>query len=61
MWVYVREDRRSGLTAAPAAWFAYTLNRQGLHPQTHLANFDGVLQADAYLTPATIKFTPMAA
>ena len=48
MWVYVRDDRRSGSTAAPAAWFAYTPNRQGLHPQTHLANFDGVLQADAY-------------
>jgi transposase len=48
MWVYVRDDRRSGSTAAPAAWFAYTPNRQGLHPQTHLADFDGVLQADAY-------------
>lgn len=48
MWVYVRDDRRSGSTAAPAAWFAYTPNRQGIHPQTHLANFHGVLQADAY-------------
>jgi len=48
MWVYVRDDRRSGSPAAPAAWFAYTPNRQGLHPQTHLAHFTGVLQADAY-------------
>ena len=48
MWVYVRDDRRSGSTAAPAAWFAYTPNRQGIHPQTHLAGFRGVLQADAY-------------
>lgn len=48
MWVYVRDDTRSGSTAAPAAWFAYTPNRQGIHPQTHLANFSGVLQADAY-------------
>ena len=48
MWVYVRDDRRSGSTAAPAAWFAYTPNRQGQHPQSHLANFRGVLQADAY-------------
>jgi hypothetical protein len=48
MWVYVRDDRRSGSTAAPAAWFAYTPNRQGQHPQSHLANFSGVLQADAY-------------
>lgn len=48
LWVYVRDDRRSGSTAAPAAWFAYTPNRQGQHPQGHLANFSGVLQADAY-------------
>lgn len=48
MWVYVRDDRRSGSAAAPAAWFAYTPNRQGIHPQTHLAGFRGVLQADAY-------------
>lgn len=48
MWVYVRDDRRSGSLAAPAAWFAYTPNRQGHHPQGHLADFSGVLQADAY-------------
>jgi hypothetical protein len=48
LWVYVGVDRRSGSTAAPAAWFAYTPNRQGQHPQTQLANFSGVLQADAY-------------
>jgi transposase len=48
LWVYVRDDRRAGSTAAPAAWFAYTPNRQGQHPQGHLANFSGVLQADAY-------------
>ena len=33
---------------APAAWFAYTPNLQGQHPQAHLANFSGVLQADAF-------------
>jgi len=48
LWVYVRDDRRSGSTAAPAAWFAYSPNRQGQHPQSHLANFSGVLQADAF-------------
>jgi transposase len=48
LWVYVRDDRRAGSLAAPAAWFAYTPNRQGQHPQTHLANFSGVLQADAF-------------
>ena len=48
LWVYVRDDRRSGSTAAPAAWFAYSSNRQGQHPQSHLAHFSGVLQADAF-------------
>ncbi len=48
LWVYVRDDRNSGSQAAPAVWFAYSANRQGLHPQTHLAGFTGVLQADAY-------------
>ena len=29
-------------------WFAYSPDRKGEHPQAHLANFKGVLQADAY-------------
>jgi len=48
LWVYVRDDRNAGSTAPPAVWFAYSPNRQGQHPQTHLADFSGVLQADAY-------------
>jgi len=48
LWVYVRDDRNSGSVEPPAVWFAYSPNRQGLHPQTHLAGFTGVLQADAY-------------
>ena len=48
LWVYVRDDRNSGSVAAPAVWFAYSPNRQGQHPQTHLADFSGVLQADAF-------------
>jgi transposase len=48
LWVYVRDDRNSGSTAPPAVWFAYSANRQGQHPQSHLAGFKGVLQADAF-------------
>jgi transposase len=48
LWTYVRDDRPSGDTAPPAVWFAYTPDRKGIHPQTHLANYEGVLQADAY-------------
>ncbi|VTQ29145.1 Transposase and inactivated derivatives [Streptococcus pneumoniae] len=45
---YVRDDRNAGSTLAPAVWFAYSPDRKGIHPQTHLAGFSGVLQADAY-------------
>ena len=48
LWTYVRDDRPSGDTTPPAVWFAYTPDRKGIHPQTHLANYKGVLQADAY-------------
>ena len=29
-------------------WFAYSPDRKGEHPQQHLSNFRGILQADAY-------------
>jgi transposase len=48
LWVYVRDDSRSGSTEPAAVWFAYSPNRQGVHPQRHLAGFSGILQADAY-------------
>ena len=48
LWVYVRDDRRAGSQEPAAVWFAYSPNRQGVHPQRHLAGFRGILQADAY-------------
>nr|WP_229418172.1 IS66 family transposase [Massilia sp. Root351] len=48
LWAYVRDDRASGANEPPAVWFAYSPDRKGEHPQAHLANFTGVLQADAY-------------
>jgi len=48
LWTYVRNDRKAGSPLAPAVWFAYSPDRKGLHPQTHLSGFNGVLQADAY-------------
>jgi transposase len=48
LWTYVRDDRPAGDTTPPAVWFAYSPDRKGIHPQTHLAKFEGVLQADAY-------------
>lgn len=48
LWTYVRDDRPSGDTTPPAVWFSYSPDRQGEHPQTHLQDFRGVLQADGY-------------
>ncbi len=48
LWTYVRDDRNAGSVLAPAVWFAYSPDRKGIHSQTHLAGFSGVLQADAY-------------
>lgn len=48
LWTYVRDDRNAGSAMAPAVWFAYSPDRKGMHPQSHLTGFSGVLQADAY-------------
>ncbi len=48
LWTYVRDDRPAGGTAAPAVWFAYSPDRKGEHPERHLRQFRGTLQADAY-------------
>ena len=48
LWVYVRDDRAAASTDPPAVWFQYSPDRKGEHPQRHLAQFSGILQADAY-------------
>ena len=48
LWVYARDDRPAGDTAAPAVWFRYSPDRKGIHPQTHLKDYTGILQADAF-------------
>ncbi len=47
-WVYVRDDRPFGGPTPPAAVFYYSRDRRGEHPQAHLAQWSGILQADAY-------------
>jgi transposase len=47
-WVYIRDDKPFGGVGAPAAMFYYSRDRRGEHPQGHLANYTGILQADAY-------------
>jgi transposase len=48
LWTYVRDDRPFGGPAPPAAIFYYSSDREGVHPNRHLASYTGILQADAY-------------
>ena len=48
LWVYVRDDRPFAGHAPPAAMFFYSPDRTGRHPNQHLAEYSGILQADAY-------------
>ena len=48
LWTYVRDDRPAGRDEPPAVLFQYSPDRKGERPCAHLANFTGVLQADAY-------------
>ena len=48
LWTYVLDDAPFGGTGPRIALFYYSRDRKGLHPQGHLKNWSGVLQADAY-------------
>src|ERR1017187_5386365 len=48
LWTYVRDDRPAGDQTPPAVWFAYSADRKGEHPRSHLRHFAGTLQADGY-------------
>jgi len=48
LWSYVRDDRPFGGAAPPAALFRFSRDRTKEHPNTHLATWRGILQADAY-------------
>ena len=50
LWAYVRDDRPfgQGQTGPPAVLFHYSRDRRSQHPEAHLADYAGILQADAY-------------
>ncbi len=48
LWTYVRDERPAGSDIPSAVWFAYSPDRKGQHPQTHLADFQGAVHADGY-------------
>jgi len=48
LWTYVRDGRPYGDKAPPAVCYLYSPDRRGVHPQTHLKAFAGILHADGY-------------
>ena len=48
LWTYVRDDRPFAGPDPPAAVFYYSPDRGGEHPQRHVADYTGMMQADAY-------------
>jgi transposase len=48
LWTYVRDDRPAGSRDPPAVWYRYSPDRKSEHPQAHLRDYRGILQADAY-------------
>jgi transposase len=56
LWVYARDDRTWADPSPPAVWYQYSENRKGENPRRHLADFAGVLQADAYAAYVAADF-----
>ena len=48
LWTYVRDDAPFNGGAPPAALFCFSRDREGRHPEKHLAGWQGVLQSDVY-------------
>lgn len=58
LWVYVRDERPIGAATPSAMWFRYSGDCKGEHPQQHLKNYRGILQADAYAGYMELYKTP---
>lgn len=48
LWAYVRDERPWAGEAHPAAWYQFSPDRKGAHPNTHLANYAGWMHADGF-------------
>ncbi len=48
LWTYVRDDRPFGGQGPPAAFYDYSPSRHGEYPRKVLAEWSGVMQADAF-------------
>ena len=48
LWTVVRDDRPFGGADPPAAFYVYSPDRTGVHPEAFLRTCSGIMQADAY-------------
>ena len=48
LWTAVRDDRPFGGVDPPAAFYIYSPDRGGVHPEAFLGSWSGIMQADAY-------------
>ncbi len=48
LWTYVRDDKPFGGKDPAAAIYYYSPDRGGAHPRSHLADWTGLMQADAF-------------
>jgi len=48
LWACVVDDRAAGASTPALAWYRFTPDRSGVHPQSELKDYAGLLQADAY-------------
>ena len=48
VWTYVRDERSWVGQSPPCAWYQFTIDRKGEHPENHLSGFNGWVHADGY-------------
>jgi transposase len=48
VWAYVRDERPWAGQSPPCAWYQFTVDRKGEHPEGHLSGYKGWVHADGY-------------
>lgn len=48
IWAYVRDERPWAGSSPPLAWYQFTVDRKGEHPEGHLSGYRGWVHADGY-------------
>ena len=48
VWTYVRDERPWAGQSPRCAWYQFTIDRRGEHPENHLSGYKGWVHADGY-------------